>query len=125
MKLFEKNIDNLPTLRLLRTFCPSHLVEEIEGDLLQKFEKDVVAFGEPKAKRKLLWNVIRFFRSEIVLRIKYSNKITQYRYGKKLFKIMTRNMINQKLYTLIRTFGLTIGISFKPIELPMQTWSKL
>jgi hypothetical protein len=27
-------------LRILRWFCPEHLVEEIEGDLLQLFEKD-------------------------------------------------------------------------------------
>ncbi len=27
--------------RLLRTFCPSHLLEEIEGDLLQRYERDL------------------------------------------------------------------------------------
>lgn len=32
-------------LRFLRWFCPEYLFEEIEGDLIQKFEKDVV-FGE-------------------------------------------------------------------------------
>ena len=29
---------SLWTFRLLRWFCPDHLYEEIEGDLLQKFE---------------------------------------------------------------------------------------
>jgi hypothetical protein len=27
--------------RFLRWFCPLHLLEEIEGDLLQKFERDL------------------------------------------------------------------------------------
>ena len=27
--------------RFLRWFCPDHLYEEIEGDLFQKFEKDI------------------------------------------------------------------------------------
>ncbi len=27
--------------RLLQVFCPPHLLEEIEGDLLQKFERDL------------------------------------------------------------------------------------
>lgn len=47
-------------LRLLRSFCPQHLLEEIEGDLLQKFERDVKAFGERRAKRRLVWNTIDF-----------------------------------------------------------------
>ena len=37
-------------LSFLGTFCPPHLLEEIEGDLIQKFEKDVKLLGERKAK---------------------------------------------------------------------------
>ncbi|MDZ7648665.1 MAG: permease prefix domain 2-containing transporter [Cytophagales bacterium] len=54
--------------KFLQYICPDHLYEEIEGDLIQKLEKDVKAFGEKKAKRRLLWNVIRFFRPGILLR---------------------------------------------------------
>jgi len=43
------NKKDLFSFRLLRAFCPPHLLEEIEGDLLQKFEKDVKIFGENKA----------------------------------------------------------------------------
>jgi putative ABC transport system permease protein len=32
------------SLRFLRWFCPPQLLEEIEGDLIQKFEKDVKTF---------------------------------------------------------------------------------
>jgi len=100
------------SLRLLRKFCPPQLLEEIEGDLLQKFERDVKLHGERKAKRKLLWNTIRFLRPGIILRNKYSYNLTATDMYKSYFKIMMRNMINQKLYTLITTLGLTIGISF-------------
>ena len=41
-------------LRFLRWFCPSQLYEEIEGDLIQKFERDAKTVGEKKAKRKLI-----------------------------------------------------------------------
>jgi hypothetical protein len=47
------NKPNRLATRLLRSFCPPHLLEEIEGDLLQKFERDVKTFGEKKAKRLL------------------------------------------------------------------------
>jgi hypothetical protein len=40
----------------------NELHEEIEGDLIQKFNRDVKIFGERKAKRRLIWHVVRFFR---------------------------------------------------------------
>ena len=48
---------------LLRWFCPDHLIEEIEGDLLHKYERDVKTVGEATARRKLLWNTIRVFQT--------------------------------------------------------------
>jgi putative ABC transport system permease protein len=51
----------------LKWFCPDHLYEEIEGDLIQKSEKDVKLHGERKAKRRLMWNVIRFLRLRILV----------------------------------------------------------
>lgn len=40
MTEWEK-IDKSFALKLLRSFFPQHLLEEIEGDLLQKFERDL------------------------------------------------------------------------------------
>src|SRR5438105_6540715 len=63
-------------LRFLQWFCPPHLYEEIEGDLIQRFNRDI-RFGESestddhrltKARLKLLWNVILFFRPGIILK---------------------------------------------------------
>jgi putative ABC transport system permease protein len=99
-------------IRFLRWFCPPHLLEEIEGDLIQKFERDIKLFGERKAKRRLLWNTLRFFRPGILLRNKFSiehNRATMY---KCYFKIMMRNMLRQKFYSAITMLGLTVGITF-------------
>ncbi len=63
-------MSKIPTdivFRFLSWFCPTQLYEEIEGDLIQKFERDVKLLGEGKAKRRLLWNVIKFFRPGIIL----------------------------------------------------------
>lgn len=38
-------------LQVLQTSCPPHLLEEIESDLLQKFEHDVKAFGEESEEK--------------------------------------------------------------------------
>ncbi len=42
------------TLRFLKSFRPDHLYKEIEGDLIQKFKKDVKLFGERKLSVKFL-----------------------------------------------------------------------
>jgi len=60
------------TLQFLQVICLNHLYEEIEGDLIQKFERDVKQLGEKHANRRLLWTVVRFFRQGILLRNKHS-----------------------------------------------------
>lgn len=47
-------------IRFIRLFCPDNLFEEIEGDLIERFQCDVKDHGEGKAKRRFAWNVIRF-----------------------------------------------------------------
>jgi putative ABC transport system permease protein len=41
-------------IKVLEAFCPAHLFEEIEGDLLQRFHHHSRTLGSGKAKRKLL-----------------------------------------------------------------------
>jgi hypothetical protein len=48
-------------MRFLRMVCPEHLLEGIEGDLVQRFDREVKALGAGKARRRFVWNVIRFF----------------------------------------------------------------
>jgi putative ABC transport system permease protein len=99
-------------LRILNWFCPPHLHEEIEGDLIQKFDRDVKTVGERKAKRRLMWNVVSFFRPGILLRNKFSMELNQSYMYRSYFKIMLRNMIKQKFYSAITMLGLTVGITF-------------
>jgi putative ABC transport system permease protein len=98
--------------KLLRSFCPDHLYEAIEGDLLQKFEKDVKQFGEKRAKRRLLWNVIRFCRPGILLRNKRSTSLIQSAMIGNYFKITVRSLLKRKTYALINVFGLAMGMPF-------------
>ncbi|MBK8289780.1 MAG: ABC transporter permease [Flammeovirgaceae bacterium] len=96
--------------KLLRSFCPDHLYEAIEGDLLQKFEKDVKQFGEKRAKRRLLWNVIRFCRPGILLRNKHSINLYPIMISNYL-KFSMRNMRRHSVFTFINVTGLVMGIA--------------
>src|SRR5258708_6036689 len=62
-------------IRFLRAICPDHLFEEIEGDLIQKFHKDLKAMGPVRARRRSLMNSILFFRPGILLRNKSQLKV--------------------------------------------------
>lgn len=115
-----KKITDSFFLRLLRWFCPAHLYEEIEGDLIQKFNRDLQAsehaqrsddYRLKRAKRRLVWSTIQFFRPSIFLRNKFSVEIGNLPLLQNYFKISVRNLMKRKLYSFINVFGLSIGLA--------------
>ncbi len=98
-------------IHFLGWFCPAHLREEIEGDLLQRFERDTKSLGENTAKRRLLWNVIRFFRPGIILRNTFSFQLAKVDMLLSYFKIANRHFVKGKSFALINVLGLSVGIT--------------
>lgn len=97
-------------LRLLRSFCPSHLYEEIEGDLIQSFERDLLHFGDKRAKRKLFWNALCFFRPSIILRNKISIELGQPAMFENYFKTTFRHVLKSKVNFTFKLGGLTLAL---------------
>ncbi len=98
-------------LRLLQFICPDNLYEEIEGDLIQKFNGDVKKFGMRSAKRKLAWNTIRFCRPGIVLRNKFSFDLHNISMLRNYIKVAFRHFMRRKAFSIINMLGLSIGLS--------------
>lgn len=98
-------------LRFLQWFCPPSLYEGIEGDLLEQLDEDIKLVGEAKAKRRFIWNTLKFFRPGILLRNKLSTNIFNTMMLLNYFKVATRVMLRNKAFTAINLFGLTLGIT--------------
>lgn len=97
--------------RFLRTFCPDHLYEEIEGDLIQKFNHDKQRFGNRKATLRLYWNTIRFFRPGILLRRNTQLKSNAVFMLSNYFKTTYRYIGKRKANAVIKLAGLTLVLT--------------
>lgn len=100
------------SLAVLNWFCPDHLYEEIEGDLIQRFQRDVRRYGEAAARRRMVWNVIRFFRPGILLRNKFSIQLIPLVMLYHYWRIMLRNVMRHEAHSAINVFGLAAGLTF-------------
>ena len=96
--------------QLLQFICPDHLFEEIEGDLIQKFNRDLTKLGERKAKRRFVWNVIRFFRPGIILRNKFSVNLNQMPMFQNYFKTTYRHLLKSKVNFAFKLGGLALAL---------------
>lgn len=96
-------------LRFFRWFCHPDYVEDIEGDLLERFEKRT---NENKAAKWLFTqDVLRLFRPGIIKNFEGTQRLNNYGMLKSMIKMAWRNAIRQKQFTVLNLLGLTIGIS--------------
>lgn len=108
---WEDRVIRQRVVRLLRWVCPEHLYEEIEGDLMQRFHRERVLWGEKVAMRRLVWNAVRFMRPGIVLRHEWSFNVMPVNMLSNYFIIALRIMRRNIGYTAINIFGLALGMT--------------
>ncbi len=99
-------------LNLFKWLWPEHLAEELEGDLIQRFERDVTRLGTWRAKMRLAWQALLMCRAGIVLRWQLSTGFNQGIMIRNYLTVMKRVLMRNKLHSAINVFGLTTGITF-------------
>ena len=96
-------------LRFFRWFCNPDYAEDIEGDLLERFEKRT---NENKAARWLFtMDVLRLFRPGIIRDLEGTQKLNYYGMFKHNLKVSYRNLLRRKSYAFINIGGLVLGLS--------------
>ena len=107
----DKNLPPLAALRFLEWICPAVLHEGIEGDLVEQFEADAKNCGLKKARRRFIWNTLRFFRPGLIFRNKFHNHFLQTYMLQNYLKVAVRSLWRSKAHAFINVFGLGLGIS--------------
>ncbi len=95
--------------KLLRAVCKEHLVEEIEGDLLEFYSDWVSEYGSPKANRLYLIHAIKFLRPFAIKT--FTNKYNHTNMFKNYLSIAWRVLLKNKMYSSIKIGGFAIGIA--------------
>ncbi|WP_338875974.1 permease prefix domain 2-containing transporter [Spirosoma sp. SC4-14] len=98
--------------RLLEWFCAPHLLEEVQGDLHERFERNCQQVNIGFARRQYGREVLSFLRPFAVKRKPdqypspfFANPVML----RNFFKIAFRNLTKNKVSSLINLFGLTLG----------------
>jgi ABC-type antimicrobial peptide transport system permease subunit len=98
--------------RLVERFCESHLLEEVMGDLHERYYLRTRKYGEAKARTAYWREVLAYLRPMIFKRrfSKYTKPIVTDML-RNYFKIARRNVYRNKAYALINVLGLALGIA--------------
>ncbi len=100
--------------RLLEFFCAPHLLEEVRGDLEERFQRRAALFGERVARRQYVAEVLGFLRP-FALKRKPDDSHQPFSINslmlRNYFKIAWRNLRKQPGFAAINVIGLAIGLT--------------
>jgi putative ABC transport system permease protein len=98
--------------KLVERFCAPHLLEQVMGDLHERYHLRVERQGEAKARRTYWREVLAYMRPSVFKRKKvYRAKPFSADMFANYFKIAIRNLIRKKIYSGINILGLSIGLA--------------
>jgi putative ABC transport system permease protein len=101
--------------RFLKTFCAPHLFEEIQGDLYERFLRNVKLFGLPYARQQYAREVLSFLKPFFLKRQQPTEhpsiSLLNPDMLRNYFKIAWRNIAHNKSFSAINILGLALGMS--------------
>jgi ABC-type antimicrobial peptide transport system permease subunit len=110
-KSFEETEPPKMAQRLLNWYCRGDIVEDLQGDLNEYFERNLKTKGAMRA-RLIYWiDVLKFFRLYTVREPSFTNLYIYLIMISSYFKTFKRSLVRNKLFSFINIFGLAVSIS--------------
>ncbi|WP_331959924.1 ABC transporter permease [Ohtaekwangia sp.] len=110
----QKDIPPTPpawATRWLQWYCRPEILEDLEGDLHEYFDRNVKAKGVRRARFIYILDVLKFFRIYTVRRPQFLNLIIQWIMIGSYIKTSGRSIVRNKLFSAINIIGLAISMS--------------
>ena len=103
----KHQVPKLPT-QLIHWFCDDYWLDEVLGDLEEQFEDNLERHGRIRARMNYWYETLRFVRPHL---IRKNQKYFSIMMTINHFKISYRNLIRNKVYSLINILGLAVGLA--------------
>ncbi|MEM9674136.1 MAG: ABC transporter permease [Bacteroidota bacterium] len=109
----HKNTQPPPHLatRFLRWYCRPELLDEVEGDLYELFQRRVEAKGLRRTQLLYWFNVLMFLHPDYIRKRRQHHSINHTAMFRNYLKVAARNAVKHKFYATINVLGLAIGMT--------------
>ncbi|HEX6224335.1 MAG TPA: ABC transporter permease [Chryseolinea sp.] len=97
---------------LVEHFCAPHLLEQVMGDLHERFYRRAERLGVARARATYWREVLAYMRPSVFKRkLPYRSKLILADMFTNYFKVALRNLLRKKVYSGINVLGLSIGLA--------------
>ncbi|WP_405512558.1 ABC transporter permease [Spirosoma sp. KNUC1025] len=107
--------------RLLRWYCRPSLLEDLQGDLNEYFERNLKAKGARRARLIYCLDVLKFFRPYTVRKPDFINLFIHWIMIGSYLKTSRRSLVRNKLFSFINIFGLAVSMSVGLLIIALTT----
>ena len=97
--------------RFLSWYCRPELLEDLEGDLNEYFDRNVRSRGLRRARLIYIADVLKFMRIYMLRKPRVLNPLISWIMIGSYLKTTRRNMVRNKLFSFINIFGLSVSMS--------------
>ena len=95
--------------RFFEWYCSPRLVEDLQGDLHERFQEHARQKGQTYATVRFLLDVFTFFRPYVIRRAGFAPRGNKFHLFKHYIKIGIRNIRREKKYLVVNSLGLAVG----------------
>ncbi|GAB4014673.1 ABC transporter permease [Spirosoma migulaei] len=97
--------------RLIRWYCRPDLLEDLQGDLNEYFERNLKTKGPRRARWIYCLDALKFFRLYTIRKPDFLNLFIHWIMIGSYLKTSRRSLVRNKLFSFINIFGLAVSMS--------------